>query len=194
MSAVPETKPAARRQRKPITAERFLTYRYERGHELVAGRVVKLSDNDALHGSTAYRVARIVGDFVDLYQLGQMLICDTGFALDPLTVRKPDVAFVPRAQWKEPPEPDWWPGAPPLAIEVASKSDPLSELEAKARKYLAAGSREVWIVSPFSRTVQVWRAGEQPFLVAGDARLESPALLPGITVPVSRFFVSYQAG
>lgn len=192
MSAVPETRPGVRPLPAPkrITAERFYNHRDQEGHELVAGRVLELRDDDGQHGWVISEVAFLLNRFVRERKLGAVVVTE-GFVLDKQNVRKPDISFIPSAQWRESAEEGFLPYAPPLAIEVVSRTDAWSEVEGKARKYLDAGSREVWIVSRFSRTVHVWRAGAEPFIVAGDRHLESPELLPGFSEPVSAFFPQY---
>jgi len=50
--------------------------------------------------------------------------------------------------------------APDLAVEIASPAQGPSEMAAKARVYLAGGTRLVWVVWPASGHIdQVWEQG-----------------------------------
>ena len=63
-------------------------------------------------------------------------------------------------------------------------------MAAKARRYLAAGVRLVWVVWPKSQQVDVWRPDTvQPVarLGIGDA-LDGLDVLPGFTYPLARLF------
>ncbi|MBI4612471.1 MAG: Uma2 family endonuclease [Planctomycetes bacterium] len=174
---------------KKLTADEFFDLEDDgRSLELVNGEVVEMTDGGGLHGYVGKSVYNALDDFVRAHALGVVPLSGTGFRLAPGTVRKPDAGFVPASQWIDPPPVKWLPYAPALAVEIVSPSDRMAEVEAKAQEYLDAGTREVWVVSPFSKTVQVWRAGGSVLLLKGDDRLESPELLPGFSARVGDFF------
>lgn len=174
---------------KKLTADEFFDLEDDgRSLELVRGEVVVMADGGGLHGHVGNRVHKALNDFVTARRLGEVPLPGTGFRLAPDMVRKPDAGFVPASQWIDPPPVKWLPFAPALAVEIVSPSDRMAEVEAKAQEYLDAGTREVWVVSPFSKSVQVWRAGGAVLLLKGDDRLESPELLPGFSARVGDFF------
>jgi len=70
-----------------------------------------------------------------------------------------------------------------LVIEVASPSTRRYDREIKARRYLAAGAREVWLVDPRPLRVEVLTATRRRGLTAGE-EIASP-LLPGLALPVA---------
>src|SRR5437016_2021197 len=51
------------------------------------------------------------------------------------------------------------PFAPDLAVEVASPSQDVGAMAAKAQQYLRGGTRLVWIVWPGRREIDVWHPG-----------------------------------
>jgi len=83
------------------------------------------------------------------------------------------------------------PFAPDLAVEVVSSSRGWDDLAAKARRYLAGGTRLVWIVWPEGQRVDVWRAGRTVGPVAtldqGDT-LDGGDVVPGFTLAVAAVF------
>src|SRR5262249_49558697 len=88
-------------------------------------------------------------DAAEAGDLGQVYT-DCGFILSrsPDTLRVPDVAFVRRERVAAQDEDQCYEGAPDLAIEILSPSDPPREMHAQVADYLAAGARMVWLVDP----------------------------------------------
>jgi hypothetical protein len=102
-------------------------------------------------------------------------------AVNPDTVREPDIAFVRQDRIPENGVPDgYWPGAPDLAVEIRSPGDQRSEIAAKVADYLARGVRLVWVVDPKKKTV------------TSHTPLSSPVTLGGTTssTPATSFQVS----
>lgn len=62
--------------------------------ELVRGRIIELNRPFTSHGYLVYRVAMLLGQFVDQHRLGRIVTGDAGVVTqrDPDTVRGPDVA------------------------------------------------------------------------------------------------------
>jgi Uma2 family endonuclease len=72
--------------------------------------------------------------------------------------RIPDLAFVSAAHIPPEGEPDTkWPMPPDLAVEVISPNDLYEKVYAKAMEYLAAGVKQVWLVSPEHQHVADFR-------------------------------------
>ena len=92
-------------------------------------------------------------------KLGRVYAAETGFrlALDPDTVRAPDVAFVRQERIEEVGKVEgYWPGAPDLAVEVISPGDLYTEVEEKVFTWLEGGTRLVIVVDPRRRTAAVF--------------------------------------
>lgn len=182
-------KPAPRR--RLLTAEEFV---YEQPDdlrtELVAGGMVVEPLPGAEHGSLVATIAYHLRGFVEPRGLGRV-VAETGYVLvrGPDTVRGPDVSFVSAARWAALQDKrKFFEGAPDLAVEVASPDDSRRQLTAKARGYLAAGARLVWVVWPKRQCVEVFRPGSPPqFLGVADS-LDGEQLLPGFRLPVAVIF------
>jgi Uma2 family endonuclease len=166
-------------------------------YELVHGRLVRTSPGGLRCGDVGLRLASALGRFVDDRGLGLAVGAETGFHIsspgEPDTVLAPDAAFI--AAPRVPPEnsPDWigFPRlAPDLVVEVASPSPHHREMAAKARLWLDAGVRLVWIVWPAQRQVDVWQR-EMPdaahTLDASD-ELEGGEVLPGFSYSLARLW------
>lgn len=178
-----------RSQHKAITADEMLRMSDLGPCELVAGQIVKGRFSGLQHGEAAVRVACLVGNHAEPGRLGFVVGGRTGFLLstDPDTVRTADVAFVRVDRVAKPPR-GYFPGAPDLAVEVVSPDDRAGEVHDKARMWLEAGARLVWVVWPETKTVTVHRPrGEPQTLREGDSLTGEDVLL-GFQCDVSAAF------
>jgi len=169
------------------------TWRYE----LVQGKLVRMPPTGYEHGNVALNLLRAVDGFVEANGLGRVSPPETGFLVsrpgEPDTVLAPDLAFVSAARTPVRGSLDWkgFPRlAPDLVVEIASPSQGQPELAAKARVWLKAGVRLVWIVWPVIHRVDVWQPGvDEPTDTLEDTdQLEGGDVLPGFTCAVARLF------
>jgi Uma2 family endonuclease len=167
-------------------------------YELVEGRLVRLPGSGFEASNIAADLAGALRAFVKPQRLGRVTGADGTYDLtqpgdEGATGLVPDVAFVraerlpPRAS---PAYAKALPLAPDLVVEVASPTQYRPEMAAKARLYLAAGVRLVWIVWPKYQQVDVWRPGaDQPLATLEiGAALDGLDVLPGFTYPLADLF------
>jgi Uma2 family endonuclease len=79
---------------------------------------------------------------------------------------------------------------PDLAVEVISPNDLYEKVYAKVMEYLAAGVKQVWLVSPEHHTITIYRSATHITAFAGDGELISEDLLPGFHCPLREIFTS----
>jgi Uma2 family endonuclease len=147
-------------------------------YELNEGELVTMTEPMPRHNRVRDRVARLTGNFVEERKLGGVFV-ETGYQLTPDTVRIPDVSFVPADRVREIDLDKRIQGAPALAIEVISPTDPAEDLRQKVEQYLAAGAKAVWVFYPRTHEVQVFRADGTTFVRHEPEMLEEPDVLPG---------------
>jgi Uma2 family endonuclease len=76
-----------------------------------------------------------------------------------------------------------------LAIEVLSPSTQLYDRHYKVGAYLALGVREVWLVDPHTRAIEVHRtAGAEPVIVADVLRWAAPGTDVPLVLDVAALF------
>lgn len=182
-----EGKQAGATPTKHVTAEQLL--RMGGGcRELVQGEIISLTPAGWEHGEVANEIAYHLNVFVRQHGLGRVVAAETGFILarNPDTVRAPDVAFVCSERWTR--TVGFFPGAPDLAVEVVSPYDRFSAVSQKVHDWLTHGARQVWVVDPNRRVIQVHHHdgtvadfGEGEVIDGGD-------LLPGLRLAVRDCF------
>jgi Uma2 family endonuclease len=101
--------------------------------------------------------------------------------------RRPDVAFLSAQTWPvgtPPPPTGDWPVIPDLAVEVLSPSNRYEEVLRKLGEYFRYGVREVWLVAPAERIVQVFTSPEELRNVRLGESLSTP-LIPGWSISIA---------
>jgi len=176
-----------------VTAEQLLGmpsdgYRYE----LVAGVLRRMGHSGWRHCDVESCLHELLGRHVREHRLGRVLVGDPGFLLasDPDTVLAPDIAFIGNDRIPaQLPREAFWPGAPTLAVEVASPGDTLREIDENARAWLDAGTRMVWVVNPAWRTVTAYRAATDIKTLTEDDDLDGQDVVPGFRCRVEDLFI-----
>ncbi len=178
------------RRGKALTAEQYerLTEDGQYRSELSRGLLIREPRPGALHARIAADLYSELQQFVQEHGLGSIEI-EAGFRLsaEPLTVRGPDVAFISKDRLPAEIPVSWWPFAPDLAIEVVSPGKTLSELHEKIFEYFEAGTRQVWVVEPRTRSVTVYRSLSDISIVREPDVLDGGDLLPGLMLKLDSF-------
>jgi len=166
-------------------------------YELVEGVLVRMPPSSFGASKIGVRLLMRLAVFVEDHDLGSVTSEQGGYILDQQRPKQtqvaPDVAFV-RAERDisvtAPASRAAYPGAPDLAVEVAAPRQSRRTLDAKAQRYLAAGTRLVWIIWPQRQQVDVWHPGDAaPTATLGsDETLDGEDIVPGFTYPVARLF------
>ena len=171
-----------------ITVEQFWEAFAGKPFELVDGEVVKVLLRGGLHGVVAARIGTILSNFVIENSLGDVFGVGTAFQLGN-DLRGTDAAFVSMERWQTVTEPDKYvPFAPDLAVEVVSPNDTAADVRAKVDLYLTHNTQLVWIVYPAQRQVIVHDPDHTARTFTEDKTLDGGDVLPGLQVPVAKFF------
>ncbi|HEX4592558.1 MAG TPA: Uma2 family endonuclease [Gemmataceae bacterium] len=159
--------------------------------ELVRGEVVEVNMPYPRHGQICFKIARILGNFVEERQLGHVLTNDSGVITerDADTVRGADVAYYSFARVPPGPMPrgQYLSVVPELVFEVRSPGDRWRAVLDKVNEYLKAGVDTVCVVDdPTERAIVFDDDDIHP--LTRDEALEFPKLLPGFSVAVRPLF------
>lgn len=187
-----------------VTADELLRWPDDAQHlwqyELVGGRLVRIAPPGFEHGELTHNLSAPLHLYVKAHALGVVTAAATGYLLsrpgEEDTVLAPDIAFVSAARLADQPSPGnparrrFLRVAPDLAVEVPSPDQYRPEMAAKARQYLAAGVRLVWVVWPDRREVADWRPGsaEPAATLGSDDWLDGEGIVPGFRLRVAELF------
>ena len=159
--------------------------------ELVRGRIIELNRPFTSHGYLVYRVAMLLGQFVDQHRLGRIVTGDAGVVTqrDPDTVRGPDVAYYSYQRIPQGPLPEeYWPASPELTVEVRSRNDRWKDVLQKVAEYLSANVLTVAVIDPTPKRVHIYSADNEATILNSTDLLTFPDVLPGFEVVVERLF------
>jgi len=165
--------------------------------ELVDGKLRLMSPTGFMHGVLALRVGAALERYAEEHpDAGEAVGAETGFRIDDPRhpVQAPDAAFVgaervptSMGSGHDDPSVRFVQGPPDLAVEVRSPDDTRSAMRAKARRWLGAGCREVWLIDGNHKTVEIWHPGNEPIVLKRDDTLTSETL-PGFSLDLGRLF------
>ena len=155
--------------------------------ELVNGEIRVMSPSGGESDAVCLELGALLRNWVRPNRLGQVFGSSAGFRLPNKTkdVRAPDVSFVRADRLQQTPR-GYIEVVPDLMVEVRSPSDSLADLRQKIQNFFAVGTEVGILVDPDSRSVEVYRPGQNAPQVLRDGDvLTVPDLLPGWSVAVS---------
>jgi Uma2 family endonuclease len=159
--------------------------------ELIEGEIREMAPAGLEHSVVAANFATELNVHVRKHKLGVVGTADPTFRLagDPDTVRVPDVAFVRRERIEQHGlTKSFWAGAPDLAVEIVSPNDRHSEVRAKVREYLRAGTAMVVVVHTDDREVTVYRPDRAPLELNETGVIDGEDVVPGWKLTVRDIF------
>ncbi len=174
-----------------LTADDLLTIGKDKSIELVRGELVEMTPSGMAHGGIVSTLNIIVGGYVRANKLGRTYGAETGVVLErnPDTVRAPDFMFIATPRLSLQGDALGFSDlAPDLAVEVVSPGDRWDEVEEKVTEYLNAGVRMIWVVTPKTRSVHVYRPRKEVLRLSGQDRLLGEDVLPGFEISVTELF------
>lgn len=174
--------------KKSVSADQLLEMGDTARNELILGEIVPMSPTGFEHGRITAKLARVIGTFVEERKLGIVVAAETGFLIhrNPDSVLAPDVAFVQSSRYVATQK--FFEGAPDLAIEVMSPSDTWSEVSAKVEMWLEAGCHSCWVVDPKSKTITIFRGGDDVHRARSGQMVQDDLVLPSLSIEVEVIF------
>jgi Uma2 family endonuclease len=142
------------------------------------------------HGEVQVNVAFAIKTFLKQNPLGRVAT-ESGTVTErkPDTVRGPDVSYYSKERLPlDKRVVGYHDEVPDLCVEIVSPSNSTKQLKAKAKEYLFAGVRLVWIIDPEERTATVITEPLESRTLEADAILDGGDVLHGFSCKVSDLF------
>jgi Uma2 family endonuclease len=173
-----------------LTAEEFDNYPFEEDKRY------ELDEGELIVGAKApYNHNRVMGTLLfnlDRYfhanLIGEVLISENVYALSPTTRRSPDMAVILGDRRKELENATVIPIIPEIAAEVYAPGDTLRMIHRKLKQYFEAGVKEVWLIDPDAREVEIWTGPRLPEHELTGASAITSSLLQGFSLPLEELF------
>ena len=178
------------RARTLLSAEEFDNYPFEedKRYELDEGELIVETKAAYKHNRVLQELTVALAVFLETNPIGEVLISENVYAISPTTRRSPDVSIILGNRKKE-----LWDATvihipPDVAAEVLSPDDASVRIHRRITQYFSAGVKEVWLINPEDRTVEIWTGPNLPArALTGEDSLTS-ALLRGFTMPLPDVF------
>ena len=151
----------------PVATERYWTAEDVRQlpedgsrYECVGGVLLVSPSPRQVHQKAVIQLVRLLADFVEQHEIGDLLSSPADIALTPDDLVQPDL-FVARVR-PDAPVPWNWPDITglSLAIEVLSPSTASHDRLIKRMYYQRIGVAEYWIVDLEARLIERWRPND----------------------------------
>jgi Uma2 family endonuclease len=128
------------------------------------------------------RITYLLVAWTDKDGTGVAFDSSTGFTLPNGAIHSPDASWVKREKWealtKEQRE-EFAPLCPDFVIELRSRTDFLSDLQAKLQEYIDNGASLGWLIDPLDKRVYVYRPGQPVELLDNPVSVSGDPILPG---------------
>jgi Uma2 family endonuclease len=173
-----------------FTYEDYALLPEDRRYEVIDGELFLTPAPTTFHQIVKRRIVRLLEDFAEPQDLGTILDAPCDVILSQNDVLQPDILFVSAARASIVGE-KYVAGAPELVIEVLSPSTETRDRVAKAKRYATFGVREMWLVNPEAKTIEVLVNSEEGFrtqALYGEAETVRSVVLPGFEFPAARAF------
>ena len=158
----------------PMTDEQFAEFCAEHPDlffEMTAeGNLIVSPPNYSLTGSQNSEIDWQLRSWAKLDKRGIANDSSTGYVVPSGARRSPDASWVLKTKVRQLSQKHletYWHLCPDFVIELRSKSDRIRPLRDKMQEWLLSGAQLGWLIDPESRTVEVYRPGREPEVLAG---------------------------
>lgn len=173
-----------------LTAEEFDNYPFEedKRYELDEGELIEMTKPAYRHNRVLIRLTYAVMKFFEANPIGEALNSENLFALSPQTRLAPDLAIFLGDRSKELENAKVISIVPGIVVEVLSPSERPGRIHRKLKQYFDGGVKEVWMVDPEDRIVEIWtgvRLPDREFTITDSL---SSTLLPRFQLSLEELF------
>ncbi len=173
-----------------LTAEQFDNYPFEedKRYELDEGELIEMTRPAYWHNRVVKNLLFALEVYFRKHRTGEALISENLYALTASTRRAPDVAVILGDHYEELQRAKVIPIIPDIAAEVLSPSETTRMIHRKLKQYFDAGVKEVWLIHPDAREMEVWTKPAQLSRALGSGEALTSPLLPEFELLLAELF------
>ena len=122
---------------------------------------------------------------------GKVFDSSAGFELPNGATLSPDASWIGNARLSaltDKQKRKFAPICPDFVVEVESPSDSVPRLKRKMHEWIDNGARLGWLILPDSRTVYVYRPGQEPEFLSNITQLEGEGPVQGFVLDLSKIW------
>lgn len=163
-------------------------------HEVVNGELVMSPKNNWQHGDICAELLTALRSFASANKLGAVWDSSTGFWMENLNCRAPDIPFVRKERLRglKRKEAKFFQGAPDLAVEILSPSNTRRDVDERLGDYFSSGAKLAWVIDPDRELVEICHSRTRRRLLGAGGLLDGEDLLPGFRYPVADLFKEWE--
>jgi Uma2 family endonuclease len=173
-----------------FTYEDYCLLPEDRRYEVIDGELFLTPAPTTFHQAVKGRIKRVLDELVDDAGLGIVLDAPTDVVLSQYDVVQPDILVISNERRAVLTQKNIA-GAPDLVVEVLSPSTEDRDRRAKAKRYAAFGVREMWLVDPDAKTIEILVNSPEGFrreALHGEGDTVRSASFPGVEFPAAPIF------
>ena len=147
---------------------------------------------DLFHQDISGNIFTLLRSYLAKHPIGSAHIAPLDVYLSEINVYQPDVIFVSNARRSLLAE-HGVEGAPDLVVEILSPATARYDKGSKRKIYARTGVKELWLVDPDSRTIQIYELtqnAETPAATHGPDSVFKSRLFPGMRFKATVIFKS----
>ncbi|CAN5190409.1 Uma2 family endonuclease [soil metagenome] len=159
-------------------------------YQLIEGDLYMAPAPNRFHQDISRNLEHILLDYLRQHPVGKLYDAPFDVYLDDYNVFQPDILVVLNDRLSIFTEAGAE-GAPDFVVEILSPKTARLDRDNKRRVYATRGVRELWIIVPETRKIEVYLLGEnaaEPAAVYGDHDTFESALFPGLRFEGAEIF------
>jgi Uma2 family endonuclease len=173
-----------------VTVREFekFPFQEDKRYELDDGELIVTEKPPYLHNLVVGRITFAMCRFLETRLIGEALISENAYRLSASICRSPDLAVILGDHYEELLDAKVIPIIPEIVAEVLSPSETPRMIHRKLKQYFEAGVKEVWLIDPDVREIEVWTGPTLPDHALGGGAVLEGSLLPGFYLPLEELF------
>jgi Uma2 family endonuclease len=155
------------------------------------GEILVMTPAGSKTSSMNSRITRLLDEWAEADGRGIVFDSNGGFSLPDGSMRAADAAWVARSRWDaltDAEQSRYAPICPEFIIELRSPSDSLVGLKEKMEQWIANGVQLGWLIDPETKTVSIYRPGEQPEILIHPTSVQGHGVMAGFELIMQRIW------